>query len=1087
MHGAIATRSKVYLLTLFLMMSLPMMVLAQGTIEGAVSDGETGDLLPGAQVIVTQLNQGGVTDANGRFLIENVPAGQYVIEARFIGFSTLQKSVTVTNGQTTTVDFALGVSAINLDEVVITGAGGPVEKKKLGNSISTIDAASLQDAPVTSFSEILQGREPGVLGEPSGGTTGVGARIRIRGSASLSQSNEPIIYIDGVRANNGGGFGSAGALVGAAGSAPSRLDDINPESIERVEILKGAAAATLYGTEASNGVIQIFTKRGLVGPPRFTFQSSLSASNYPGDRYKPNSGFARSQAQADTMSTYFGGALQPYEIVQQTFMEDLFETGFLQTYSASVNGGSPGITYYASFRYQDEDGPFGGNDRRYPIGRGVETLATDEIQRYQGNASFNIFPTDDLQVRVATGFTTSSFTTMESNNNIYGVPSLAQFSKPELVNFSNETGTVAFATVNESLQQTIEQEVDRFYGSVGLNYRPLEMLTIDGTFGFDFTNQFSQELRPFGWNIDSFTTANVLGRRAFSDVNDTQVTFDLKATLRNDVGENFESTLLVGGQGFISSNTMTTGEGEDFPGPGFNVTGAAANENLFEAFTEIVNAGIFFQEQVGFRDQIFLTVGGRLDANSAFGESFDAVFYPKASLSFIPSDASYWSPIGPISSLRFRGAIGQSGLQPGAFDALTTFKALPSVSGPGVGPNNLGNADLKPEVSTEWELGTEMGLFSDRLGVEATYWNRVVDDALIAQQFPVTGGFRATQLTNIGQIEGQGVELSVNALVYNSRDFSVNLFANGSYLWEQVTDMGGAPPIKAAGSYSRVRNFVIEDYAPGAHFGAQLIEVPDGFLPVDYNGDGAADSEAEVLAFLGGLTEDDASLPRTTDVVLIRDDDGDGDILDHYIGKPTPDWQGAFGGSVKFLRNFTVSTLFEYKAGNYYVNNLTDGFRNQHPAIGLNTPDGARVERDFLTGGVDAGGNPLNDPQVRLEALSEWVNELLALAPFSGMNHIEKADFVRWRELSLTYNVPSSIAQRLRLRNMSFTVAGRNLALWTNYSGVDPELNTFARGGGGSAQSSTTSELRDNNFRTGIEAFGFATPRRVTFTLRVGF
>ena len=1087
MNQICTTLRRLSISVLLIALSLPGIAAAQGTVEGTVVDAESGEALPGAQVVIPQFNLGGVTDADGSYSIDQVPAGDLLIEARFIGFSTQQKSVTVADGESVTVEFSLGGSAINLDEVVVTGAGGPVEKRKLGNSIATIDAASLADAPVTSFSEILQGREPGVLGEPSGGQTGVGSRIRIRGSASLSQSNEPIIYIDGVRANNGGGFGSAGSLVGVSGAAPSRLDDINPEAIERVEILKGAAAATLYGTEASNGVIQIFTKRGLVGPPQFTFQSSLSTSSYPGDRYKPNAGFARTVAQADSMSFYYGGSIGQYEVVEQSFMEDLFETGLTQSYTASVSGGSPGITYYASLRYQDEDGPFGGNDRRYPTGRGLSTLATDTIERFQGNASLNIFPTDNLQFRVATGFTSSEFTTLESNNNIFGVTSLAQFSKPELVAFNNETGTVAFATVNEAMQQTVGQAVDRFYASAGVNYRPMDFLTIDGTFGFDFTNQFSEERRPFGWNIDGKVANDVLGRRAFSDVNDTQVTFDLKATLQNNIGDSWQSTFLAGGQGFITSNTMTTGEGEDFPGPGFNVTGAAANENLFEAFTEVVNAGVFFQEQLGFRNQIFLTLGGRLDANSAFGEDFDAVFYPKASLSFIPSDASYWRPVGPISSLRFRGAIGQSGLQPGAFDALTTFKALPSITGPGIGPNNLGNAALEPEVSTEWELGTEIGLFNDRLGVEATYWNRVVRDALVAKQFPVTGGFRATQLTNIGEIEGQGTEISVNALVYNSRDFSVNLFANGSYLWEQVTDMGGAPPIKAAGSYSRVRNFVIEDFAPGSHFGAELIDVDPGFLPVDFNGDGAPDSESELISILGALTVDDATLPRTTNLVLVKDDDGDGDILDHYKGKPTPDWQGAFGGSVKFLRNFTLSTLFEYKAGNYYINNLTDGFRNQHPAIGLNTPAGATAERDFLTGGIDANGTPLNNGEVRLEALRTWVNELLALAPFSGMNHIESADFLRWRELSLTYNVPATIVQRLNIRNLSFTVGGRNLALWTKYSGVDPELNTFARGGGGAAQTTTTEEVRDNNFRTGIEAFGFATPRRFTFTLRLGF
>ncbi|RMH66915.1 MAG: SusC/RagA family TonB-linked outer membrane protein [Bacteroidetes bacterium] len=1056
---------------------------AQGTISGTVRDANTGEVIIGAQVVLPASNIGAVTDIDGNYTIANVPAGTYDIQARYIGYRSQTKQVTVTSGETATVDFALAESAINLDEVVVTGAGGPVEKRKLGNSISTIDAEALQEAPIATFSDVLQGREPGLVGLPSGGQTGEGTRIRIRGSASLSQSNEPIVYIDGVRVNNGGGLSGLNG-----GGAPSRLDDISPDAIERVEILKGAAAATLYGTEASNGVIQIFTKQGAVGPPRFTFQTTQSALAYP-KVYKANTGFARTAARADTMSKYFGGTIRPYQLVQKEFMEELYETGYAQTYSASVSGGTPGITYYVSARWQDEDGPFGGKEgRRYPPG--AKTLVQDIVKRAQATATLNIFPTERLQFRLSTSYTDMSLETMDSNNNIYGVPSLAQFSKPELVAYNNQTGTIAFATVNEAMQQVLAQEVNRFVGSFGFNYRPLDMLTLDGTFGVDFTSQQDTDVRPFGWAIDNFAArldppggSEPFGSRDLITTTNLQTTFDVKATLRNQIGRDFESTLLVGGQGFISNIRQQASYGERFPGPGFNVTSATSVRDLFESYEEVINAGLFAQEQLGFRNYLFLTLGGRLDANSAFGSDFEAVFYPKVSASFIPSDALFWRPLGPVSSLRLRAAIGQSGLQPGAFDALTTYLALNSINGPGVAPDNLGNPNLKPEVSTEWEVGVETGLFLDRLGLEATYWDRTVSDALVARQFPVTGGFRGTQLDNIGELSAKGVELGLNALVYNSAATEVNLFANAAYLWEQVTDMGGAPPIKVGGSYQRYRNYLIEGYAPGANFGAKLLEVEDGFLPVDFNGDGNPDSRDFLLDYLGGLTPDDARLPTSTAQVLLAGDPNPNDALignlTHYLGKPTPDWSGSFGGSVRFLTNFTLSTLFEYRFGNYVVNNLTDAFRNSHPSIGRNTPKAAEAERDFITGGVDANYNPQNSGAVRLEALETWLYELLALQPFSGLNTLKQADFLRWRELSLTYNLPRAYVQRLGVRDLSFTLSGRNLALFTKYDGVDPELNAIGRGGSGSTL--------DTNFLDGVEAFGFAVPRRFIFTMRMGF
>lgn len=1048
---------------------------AQGIITGTVIDARSLEPLIGAQVAIPYLVAGSVTNVDGIYRIAAVPAGDYTVEFRYIGYRTSMATVTVVTGETVVLDASLNETAINLDEVVVTGAGGPVEKRKLGNSIATIATSSLETAPVQTFSDVLQGREPGLVGMPSGGQTGEGARIRIRGAASLSQSNEPIVYIDGIRANNGGG------ITFNPGGSPSRLDDINPEAIERVEILKGAAAATLFGSEASNGVIQIFTKRGNIGPPHFTFQTQQASITYP-RVYANNAGFARTQTQADTMATWFGrSGLRPFQLVEENFMQDLFEPGYGQVYSASVSGGASGITYYASARWSDEDGPFGGKERRYPTG--VRTLVEDLSKRVQTTANLNIFPTESLQFRVTSNYVDSYLQTMASNNNIYGVPSLAQFSKPELVRFNNETGSTAFATVNESMQRVIEQNVRRFVGSVGANYQPLDFLIIDGTFGVDFTSQKDTDVRGFRWNIDNFSGSTPDGERQYRNSNRVELTFDVKGTVQKQLSPSLESTFLFGSQGFIAKQDILQGIGTNFPGPGFNVTGAAAVEDIFEFFEEVVNVGVFFQEQAGWRNMLYMTVGGRLDANSAFGSNFSSIFYPKISVSFIPSDANFWQYLGPVSSLRFRAALGQSGLQPGAFDALTTYGSFSSQSGPGIVPNNLGNAELKPEISTEWELGLEAGLFDDRLAVETTYWDRVVRDALVTRQFPVSGGFRATQLDNIGELKGKGVELAINALVYNSPSTSVSLFANTAYLWEQITNMGGAPPIKVGGSYPRYRNYLVEGYAPGTNFGARLLDVPNGSLPVDLNKDGIPDTESDLIQILGALTPTTAELPNTTSLVLLQPNpdpaEGLSGNLTHFLGKPAPDFAGSVGGSVKFLHNFTLTTLFEYKTGNYFVNNLTGAFRQANPIIGRNTPASAQTELDFLSGGADANGNPQNSGEIRLDALKRWLNNELALSPFSGLNTIKEADFIRWREVSLTYSIPRSLVQRVNLRSLSISVSGRNLAIWTKYDGVDPELNAIGRGGGESTLS--------QNFLDGVEAFGWAIPRRILFTMRLGF
>ncbi len=1028
-----------------------------GTVTGQVTDAASGRPLESAQVYIEGTALGTLTNSAGRYLFVNAPAGEHTVIAELVGYRAGSQTVTVSAGETSTVDFGLTVTAIALDQIVVTGTGVATEKKRLGNSIATVDVSRLEDRPITSFSDVLQGREPGVVGLPGAGDTGSSGRIRIRGSASLSQSNEPIIYLDGVRIDRGGGGG-----WGAAQAATRRFDDIDPNSIERIEILKGAAAATLYGTEASNGVIQIFTKRGQQGAPRWTFQTDQTAVTSPNDRFIPHADFPRNATEVARMQHRWGVSLQPYEVYEVDYMSELYNTGRAQTYSGSVSGGGDLITYFASGRYHDENGPFSKLEGVFADGGSLGN--EDTITRRQGTVNLNVFPFDNLRLRISGLYSELNQSRLRGGNNIYGVFSLGLMGQLRLADDNNRYGSLAFATLRETGEAEVTEDVEHFAGSVNANWTITDEIVFDGTFGVDVTNGTNVSFYPFGWNVDNFTVYNTAGRRWFGDRNNREVTGDFKVSHDTDFGSSISSQFLAGGQGFLSQNVYHGGHGQTFPGPGLEVASAGANQDTSESWNRVVNAGVYFQEQVGWQDWAFLTVGARFDANSAFGADFETATYPKAAISVIPTDLFDWES-ETLSTFRIRAAWGRSGLQPGAFDKFTTFTPRPAEVGAGLAPANLGNQSLRPEISNEIEFGAEFGLFNDRIGVDVTYWDRSTTDALVARQFPVTGGFTSTQLDNIGQIDGTGVEVAVNGSVYNSENLSINVFANTAYIDEIVTDLGGAPPLKTGGSYPRYRNFLKEGYAPGSFFGAILD--PNMAIPLDLNRNCAEPSRAEALEYFSVSRN-----PSDFEVIPVGCAGGSAEYLDSYIGKPTPDFAGSYGFDINFLGSFELSSNFEYRFGNYHTQDLTGAFRQANAVIGRNVPGTARVASIMQ--------NPASTAEQRLEAALEWAREYRALAPMSGMNQIWTSDFIRLREISLSYRVPSDMIEGLGLDNATITFGGRNVRMWMlgDYRGIDPEINPSANCTGGGVNC---------NFLTGTEAFGVPIPRRFSLSARIGF
>ncbi len=1067
----------------------PIAAQATGQLVGTVRDAATQRPLEAVQVYIGGTGIGALTNAAGRFLLLNVPAGEHSLVAEIVGYRSGAQTVTVAAGSSVVADFSLEQTAITLDQIVVTGAGVATEKRKLGNTIATLDASSLENAPVTDFSQLIAGREPGVVSLPSSGYTGEGAKIRIRGSSSLSQLNEPIIYVDGIRvdrsavdANNGQGN-------------PSRLDDIPPEAIERVEILKGAAAATLYGTEASNGVIQVFTKRGRAGAPRFTAQADWTGISVPTNRILPVADYiGRDCAEVDCsdpgdaaelaeiqsrMQQRFGispSAFQPFE---QDIIPEMLSTGFGQVYSASVTGGSDVFQYFVSGRLTDEDGPYN-PQKNFPEDPNLE-VETDENRRVGFTSNFTVIPNQKIRIGVSTLYSDMEHHTPDNGNNIYGVFSsilMTQLRRatPQSdigVEGSNYYGNPAFATTRENMYQLNFVNAQHFAGSTNIGFTPTDNFRLDGTFGVDFTSDDAVAFRPYAWSVDGFSGSTPDGSRSVEEYRSREITADLKGSVISNFGDNIENTFLFGGQGFLRQNQRAGGSGSVFPGPGLETLSALANEGSFENWTRVTQLGGYLQDQIGFDDWIFMTLGGRWDANSAFGEDFSTAFYPKASISIVPSMGLDWQN-ETFSTFRVRAAIGKSGLQPDAFAKFTTYQPAPSEEGPGVEPSNLGNDALKPEVSTEWEVGAELGLFNDRWSVDATYWDRTVTDAMVARQFSVTGGFTAEQLVNIGELVGSGAEISVRGTVLQQEGLSLNVFANTAYLSEEITSMGGAPPLKTGGSYPRYRNFLLEGYSPGAFFGAQVADVA---IPLNIDGTCTQPSEADALAYFATPRSPSEFKPLavgnsdfgTPDGSFASHNCGSG-LLDSFLGKPTPDWAGSFGFNLAFASNFELNTLFEYKAG-IQNQDLSGMFRRANAVIGRNTPRAAEL------GAIMA--DPGSSAQQRLDAAISWAREVEGLAPMSGMNGIFDASIIRWRELALTYRIPSDIVEGWGLSTATLNLGARNLHLFMfgDYPGMDPETNVQGRCNGG----------LNCNFLNSTEGWSIPIPRRFTLSTRVTF
>jgi TonB-linked SusC/RagA family outer membrane protein len=730
-----------------------------GAVSGVVVNERS--LLPiaAAQVTVVGGNRTVTSDARGQFRLDGLSGGEVSIRVTAIGFRPVTQTVRPGDAS---VRVVLTETAVKLDELVITGEVGAVAKRTVANAISTISAAEVVDiAPVTDVSQLIRGRAAGALVRLSTGALGGGSRITLRGASTIGLNDQPLIYVDGVRVDNTNGVGLTNEGAGTPNGAISRLNDFSPEQIESIEIIKGPAAATLYGTEASNGVIQIITKKGRRGQGvRWDagIRQGTTWFQSPETRFQTIYGLDANQ-QIIT--------LNPYQLALEQG-EQPYKNGYLQGYSASAAGGTDVLQYFAGGQFDHDKG----------------TDDTQRLSNASGRVNLVITPSDKVTMSTNLSYLRGHQQTPNDGN--FGGPIFAfDQVRPSLLNTVRQ-GWLFGSPGQWQRGWKFLDDVNRFTSSIQISHRPFSWLNHRLTAGADllgdnFTS-ISQKMPPDLAVI--FGASLARGSAASAARNVTNTTLDYGASAEAALGKKIKSTTSLGLQYFHKVDKLVTANGVGFPAEGLTTISATATRVSGETFFENNSVGLYVQEQIGLSDRLFVTGAVRADDNSAFGSNFSAAYYPKASLSWVMSDEPFWK-LGLLNTFKFRAAYGQSGKQPDVNTALQTFVPVTGGGGaPAVTPGTIGNPDLKPERGNELEVGFDAGLKDDRIGVEFTYYNKRTKDAIVAAQLPPSGGFPGARFVNVGEVSSKGVELLVNAGVIRTKnlglDLTLNLATNSS-------------------------------------------------------------------------------------------------------------------------------------------------------------------------------------------------------------------------------------------------------------------------------------------------------------------
>ncbi|MEX2110808.1 MAG: SusC/RagA family TonB-linked outer membrane protein [Gemmatimonadaceae bacterium] len=964
-------------------LAFPTIAIAQATatIRGRVTDVATGAPVPGAQVRVDGTTLGAQTGPDGSYAIAGVPTGALFVSTRRVGYAPERAAVTAVAGGSITRDFALRTAAVTLNEVVVTGVAAPTTKRQLGNTIETVAGEEVARAPgITSIDQALQGRVTGAVISENSGQPGGGISIRLRGTNSILGGAEPLYVVDGVIVDN-----SSEALISLSGNAPrgnqalsNRMADFDPGDVDRIEVLKGAAAAALYGARANNGVIQIFTKRGQTGRRRLSATTDVTWSGTP-NRYElnmhPNAGYT---------DVLFGGAsaigvpIQRYDIQDQ-----VFRTGLGTNTRLSVSGGSDGTSYYMGGGYQKEEG----------------IVRTTDYNRTNFRANLSQRLSSQLEVTLRGNYINSNADFIPEGEQTQGVLTALVFT-PTSWNpaFNPNTGRypynpLALANPLDVMENwSAPEKVTRMLGGLDLTWRPISSLTVKYAAGLDDYRREAHYFQP-PLSISPTFTGLIQNPVQFSRLFNNDLIASHVLTMSPSLGLNSS----VGFRFTSDKNETVRAAGGDL-GPGQTLVGGAT-QTATQSKTELRTVGWYFEERVNLAERLFLTGGINWDASSAFGPDQRVQMFPRLGLSYVLDQESWWQDrIGNLlSSFRLRAAYGETGGQPpGLYSRFANYINTSFSGRPGlVSSVTAGNPNLKPERQREYEGGFDAGFLRDRAQIEFSYYDKKTTDLVLSIPLPPSSGFQQ-QFQNIGSLSNKGVELALNTVNMTRPRFAWRSRFTYSANRSKIDKLVSA----ADTLLFDYLNAIIIGEPIGVFLGGTYARTPDGQIAYrDFT--------------TGGQTY---LLPYRQQDTLAS-----GAIVNsrRVIGDPNPKFVATFGNSFEIGERINVNVLLDGRFGND-VANFSRRIQELFGAAKVNEREisGDTIQRTFSL-------NPTGRSLIYEE-------------------YIEDGSYVKLREIAVQFTLPPGLVSRFGAEGASLRLAGRNLKTWTDYSGLDPETNSFS-------------------------------------------
>ncbi len=1048
-------------LVIILFLGVFQMALAQNTISGTIRDAN--GPLPGANVIEAGTNNGVSTDFDGNFEI-SVSDGAS-LEISYTGYFTQ----TIEVGNQSSFDILMEEDTEQLDEVVVTSLGFTEKRDKLGSTYSVVSTGAVQRSGEATFANALSAKAAGLSVTRSSGDPGAGSRIRIRGANTILGSSEPLIIVDGSPLNSSitkivnGGSSSSGAV-----NFGSRLNDLNPADIASVQVLKGASAAALWGSRAANGVIVITTKEGQSGKAKITFSTTYSFDEIS-ERIPRQSVWGQGQngsyspTRAESWGDYIPDRAGGADIVnttggfftsqngnvyypittknsRETFIEEnfnaAFQTGTFIQNDLNISGGNDKNTYYFSLTNLQQEGIIRGS-----------TYDRTNI-RFNYNAKLNDIM--DLSNKVAYTYTSSNMT--QGNSNVGGIQlghlrTPADFDNRDYIgvytNSSGEEfprrhrsyrrylGNNENPIYNNPLWTTKEQlslnQVNRITVTPQLTIKPKEWLQFITRANIDFADDRRTFFFPRGSAGSSITINRRVGSYLEDEIATRDYNIDFIGRGEFSLTDKIDLTAIVGWSLNDRKYNRSSGSISDFLVNATKMTTALNSSQESSTFENIKsftrsNRG-YAVLNFGINDELFVNMTGAVEASSTIKGSF---FYPAADVAWDFTNSALNSSI--ISFGKLRASYGIVGVQPAPhrFDTLaeggfsySTYSDPLVIDSFGGGfrlDNNLGNPDLKPEMKTEWEIGTDLRFFNNDLTFSFTYYNNKIEDILLNVSLSPSSGF-STQYGNFGAMKNKGYEIDLGWNAIQKQDLNLNTTLNWSRNVNEVTDLYGTSVVNMSPGAS-VQSVALVGSPLGTLFGTGSRTNPDGSFDLDENG-----------------------FPQITSSFVV-------------LGDPNPDWRAGLGLNLSY-KKFNLNVVLEHSQGGEFsprtlhvlkrfgtTTETANRVTLTEPLVnvkGTTFPAGTTIRGNIKNFG---GGNVLLDEQWYRRDIGGGFGDNQAYN-FS----IYDATWTKLREISLSYTLDSpSLKSTIGLSSVRFTLTGRNLININNIPGIDPEVNQYGTG-----------------------------------------